>query len=445
MAKKLNVPGIPYTEPSGAPFVFSEPLTSLPIAPAPGTNYTDFTGPRLTDISLPLWKSYAATAIPNELANQEISKFNDYLISMGSTGAIFSKVGMTESVSAALAPLTFTSSLVQAIKEALVPLYSYISIRWRTIFRNEEWNNTYIPSDICPSNDLRTITPKFFLPYGEENLNLFAFSAEEEFTSEFISGGPGATGSEDFPSMNYSVTGNIAPTGMYAFEPRRFNITVASTSATFAPFAAGVNEHAKAQTAAWKALGERVSPLVQEKILFQLFREPEHKPPVEGVHDVLLYKMKLCRVLNQFNIVDQFRHLFPDPELNSCVVSDLSINGPNVFAYDPPLSLFASFASSGTITYYGTPLTASSDTLEVGGQVYEVIVTLRTNKPADIYYVPYDGINWPPSSDPGIEGFTLYEGPFDGMPIAGFRAMAISGNEVAYFNQILITSEAPPL
>jgi hypothetical protein len=131
------------------------------------------------------------------------------------------------------------------------------------------------------------------------------------------------------------------PSGQTGFYPRYFVITAAPVTAALPIFTTSVTGYGNVQRKAWEDLCNKIAPAVQPKILFQLFREPEHRLPVETVKDVLLYKMKLCRVLNQFNITQHFTHLFPPPDLDLCTGGggDLTINGEEVLQYEPPFTI----------------------------------------------------------------------------------------------------------
>jgi hypothetical protein len=146
----------------------------------------EYTGLKLNEVNLAAWKEEMTTYIPGELVNEEIANLQ---VSLGEP--IVASTSMIDTVVIdALTPLTFTSNLVSAIMDSLIPLYSYISIKWRTIFRKN--NSDYEPIEICLNNDLRNVTPKQYLPYKREVLDLFEFTATEQFREKFFANYSGA-------------------------------------------------------------------------------------------------------------------------------------------------------------------------------------------------------------------------------------------------------------
>jgi len=227
----------------------------------------------LTEENLVIWKSDIISAM-----NVEKSSFIADLESQGYLVSDETGTNIEDWINAISYNNLITSDV---IKSQLTTLYSYCSLKYSTIFVE----NNIDPVDICTNNSLLNLTPIYELPTSNEIITVLPFIATE-LINEDASGGPAP-----FDPPNYSVTIEKTP---------EFNIIEIDIPA-----------HAIAELDSWKNLPDSFQNAISDKVLFQLFRSSKTKDIFKSTKDYLLDDMKLEEFIIDRGMNNDFNILFP--------------------------------------------------------------------------------------------------------------------------------------
>lgn len=167
--------------------------------------------------------------------------------------------------------ITYTNSINPLlIKSQLTSLYTYVSLKYMTIFKE----NNIDPIDICTNNSLLTITPTYNLPEANTMDQYFTLITTE------VSGSPS-------------------------------EITIEANS-LFTNLKSQIELQPTLQTTAWNDLPNLVQASIQEKILYQLFQSPESIDVFKLPVRYLLDDMQLKQLIINLGMNDDFHSIFPE-------------------------------------------------------------------------------------------------------------------------------------
>lgn len=219
---------------------------------------------QLTESNLVWWKQQSIsrlTMLKNVvIANFAISNPGDTLID--STGTIMEDL---------INGVTYTNPVTpDLIKNSLTTLYSYVSLRYMTVFEE----NNIVVGDLCTDNSVLSITPIFELPTMDGTY--FDYTTTQDATT----------------LTDYTLTVTQTP----LFDQLLLDIT----------------DHPVNEVSAWTNLGTTVQSLINEKVLYQLFRSPKTIPVYRKAKDFLLYDMKLKDLIILKGFQSDFSTILPE-------------------------------------------------------------------------------------------------------------------------------------
>lgn len=167
------------------------------------------------------------------------------------------------------------------IKSQLTTLYSYVSLKYSTIFEVDNID----PIDICPNNSLLSVVPNYVLPTANEVIVALPYISTE--------------------ILNSSGSGAPVP-----YSPAHYSVTIVNTP-EFGVFETAIPAHATVELDAWNNLATTVQGAIADKVLYQLFRSPKTIQVFKSTKDYLLDDMQLENLIVQNGLNNDFNNLFP--------------------------------------------------------------------------------------------------------------------------------------